>query len=132
MKRMVGVILVLGVLDFAYWWGQTVKPVGIIRAQLQAIDEGAYPQAYDYLSSTAKATLSFNEFVELIQNNSVVAETRDSTFLSRSMNGTNGTTATISGILEGYGSDVSDTHYRLVKEDDQWRIESFEWGPPRR
>lgn len=129
MQRMVRVIVVLGVLGFGYWWGQTVKPVGIIRAQLQSIDEGAYPQAYDYLSSTAKATLSFNEFVKLIQNNSVVAETRDSTFLSRSMNGA---TATIGGILEGYGLDVSDTQYRLVKEGDQWRIESFEWGPPRR
>jgi hypothetical protein len=129
MQRAAGVLVVLGALGFGYWWGQSLKPVDMIRAQLHAIDEGEYPQAYDYLSSTAKAKLSFNEFVALIQNNSVVAETRNSIFLSRSMNGA---TATIGGILEGYGLDVSDALYIVVKEGDQWRIESFEWGPPRR
>ena len=129
MQRTAGVLVVLGALGFGYWWGQSLKPVDMIRAQLHAIDEGEYPQAYDYLSSTAKAKLSFNEFVALIQNNSVVAETRNSIFLSRSMNGA---TATIGGILEGYGLDVSDALYIVVKEGDQWRIESVEWGPPRR
>lgn len=124
-----GVVVLFGALGFGYWWGQSMKPVEMIRAQLRAIDEGEYPRAYDYLSSTAKAKLSFNEFVALIQNNNVVAETRNSSFLSRSMNGA---TATIGGILEGYGLEVSEARYIVVKQGDQWKIESFEWGPPRR
>lgn len=126
MQRMIGVIVVLGVLGFGYWWGQTLKPVRIIRDQLEAIDEGAYPQAYEYLSSTAKAKLSFNEFVNLISKNTAVMECRDSTFISRKVSGT---TAAISGVLEGYGIYRSDAMYVLVKENDQWKIERFEWNP---
>jgi hypothetical protein len=69
------------------------------------------------------------EFVALIQQNSIVMETRDSTFPSRTIDGA---TETISGVLEGYSEYVSDAKYLLVKEGDQWRIDSFQWGPPRR
>lgn len=104
-----------------------MKPVEMIRAQLRAIDEGEYPRAYDYLSSTAKAKLSFNEFVALIQNHNVVAETRNSSFLSRSINGATATIGgIIGGILEGYGLEVSEARYIVVKQGDQWKIESFE------
>lgn len=123
----IGIIVMLGALGVGHWWVRTVQPVGVIRAQLRAIDEGMYPQAYDYLSSTAKATWSFDEFVALIQYNPVVMETRVSTFSSRSVNGN---TATIGGVLEGYGLDVSEATYVLVKEGNQWRIENFAWGPP--
>jgi hypothetical protein len=129
MQRTAGVLVVLGALGFGYWWGQSLKPVDMIRAQLHAIDEGEYPQAYDYLSSTAKAKLSFNEFVALIQNkqrpsrkHAIVSSVTEHERRHRHH----------CGILEGYGLDVSDALYIVVKEGDQWRIESFEWGPPRR
>lgn len=122
------VLSMLGMLGCGYWWGQTLKPVGMIRAQLQAIEEGEYWRAYNYLSATAKENLSFGEFVALIQENSVVMEPRDSTFLSRNVDGA---TAIMSGVLEGYSEHVSDVRYVLVKEDDQWKIASFEWGAPR-
>ena len=69
--------------------------------------------SYQYLSSTAKAKLSFNEFVDLISKNSAVMECRDSTFTSRKISGT---TAAIRGVLEGYGIYRSDVVYVLVKE----------------
>lgn len=119
-------IVILGLLAVGYWWGQTLKPVRIIRDQLEAIDEGAYPQAYEYLSATAKAKLSFNEFVDLILKNTAVMECRDSTFISRKVSGTS---AAISGVLEGYGIYRSSAMYVLVKEHDQWKIERFEWSP---
>ena len=40
MQRTAGVLVVLGALGFGYWWGQSLKPVDMIRAQLHAIDEG--------------------------------------------------------------------------------------------
>lgn len=123
--RILAVLSMLGMLGFGYWWGQTLKPVGMIRAQLQAIEEGEYWRAYNYLSATTKENLSFDEFVALIQENSVVMEPRDSTFLSRNVDGT---IAIMSGVLEGYSEHVSDVRYVLVKEDDQWKITSFEWG----
>ena len=126
--RILAVLSMLGMLGFGYWWGQTLKPVGMIRAQLRAIEEGEYWRAYNYLSATAKENLCFDEFVALIQENSVVMEPRDSTFLSRNVDGT---IAIMSGVLEGYSEHVSDVRYVLVKEDDQWKITSFEWGTPR-
>lgn len=126
--RILAVLSMLGMLGFGYWWGQTLKPVEMIRAQLQTIEEGEYWRAYNYLSATAKENLSFGEFVALIQENSVVMEPRDSTFLSRNVDGT---IAIMSGVLEGYSEHVSDVRYVLVKEGDQWKIASFEWGTPR-
>lgn len=126
MQMVLMAIVILGLLAVGYRWGQTLKPLRIIRDQLEAIDEGAYPQAYEYLSSTAKAKLSFNEFVDLISKNSAVMECRDSTFTSRKISGT---TAAIRGVLEGYGIYRSDVVYVLVKENDQWKIERFEWNP---
>lgn len=53
-------------------------PVRTVRIQLQLIDESAYPQAYDYFSSSAGSTLAFDEFVEDILEDHVVMEVRDS------------------------------------------------------
>ena len=121
-------IFVVGMLVLGYWWGQTVKPVGIIRAHLQAIEDGEYGKAYSYLSLRAQEQVSYDEFVTLIQENSVVMEPRGSTFLSRKVNGN---TASINGFVEGYSEYVSDVRYVLVKEAHQWKIVRFEWGVPR-
>lgn len=108
--------------------GETLQPVDMVRAQLRSIEDGEYGQAYGYLSARAKEQVSYDEFVALIQGNTVVMEPRDSTFQSRHVNGS---TATIRGVLEGYGGYVSDVGYVLVKDVDQWRIASFEWSAPR-
>lgn len=121
------VLSMLGMLGFGYWWVHTLKPVGMIHAQLQAIEEGEYWRAYNYLTAMAKETLAFDEFVALIQNNSVVMEPRESTFLSRTVDGD---TAIMSGVLRGYSDHVSAVRYVLVMEEGQWKIASFEWGTP--
>jgi len=111
-----------------YSWGQTFYAVRTVRDQLKAIDEGLYPQAYNYLSSSAKAKLSFREFVALIEKNSVVREGFLSTFPRQK---TVGSTVTISGVLRGYSQYSTEAEYLLVKEGDDWKIDGVEWGPPR-
>ena len=76
----------------------------------------------------AKTTLPFEEFVALIQNNSVVMETRSASFPLRTREGP---TAIISGMLTGYGALISQVSYIVVQEKDQWKIQSFHWAPPR-
>ncbi len=125
--QILALVSIVAMLVFGYWWGQTVKPVGMIRAQLQAIEDGEYRKAYGYLSARAKEQVSYEEFVRLIQENSVVMEPRDSTFLSRKVDGT---IAVITGSLEGYGGYVSEVEYVLVKEANEWRIATFEWDIP--
>ena len=69
-----------------YWWIRTYESVEVVQSQLAAIGK-AISQAYDYLSSMAKTTLPFEEFVALIQNNSVVMETRSVSFPLRTREG---------------------------------------------
>lgn len=123
--KLVGFLIVV-MLMYAWWWPQTKSPVGIVRDQLYAIEEGLYPQAYNYLSSSARGKLSFTDFVALIGNNSVVRETLDSTFRSREMADQR---TTVRGVVKGYGGFHSAPEYVLVKEDGQWKIDHFEWGP---
>lgn len=125
--HILALVSIVAMLAFGYWWGQTIKPVGVIRAQLQAIEDGEYKKAYSYLSARAKELVSYEAFVRLIQGNSVVMEPRDSTFLSRKVDGT---IAAITGSLEGYGGYVSEVEYVLVKEANEWRIATFDWGIP--
>ncbi len=120
------VVLALG-LAAGYWWCRTAEPVGVIEDQLTAIEEGQYPRAYTYLSTSAQAAVTREEFVTAIQTNSVVMETRRISFRSRTRTGS---TATITGILTGYGHCTSEATYQLVKENGQWRIQHFHWSPP--
>ncbi|MBS0169520.1 MAG: DUF4864 domain-containing protein [Nitrospira sp.] len=128
MRAMCVVLVILGG-SAGYWWLRTYEPVTVIQEQLAAIDEGQYPRAYGYLSSTTKTTLSFEQFVALIQNNSVVMEIRETSFPTRVREGES---ARISGMLMGYGEMTCQASYVLMQEDGQWKIRSFQWAPPHR
>ena len=123
-------LLVLVLLGGAGWWfwGRTLEPVRVIRAQLEAIDKENYAQAYDYLAPTAKERLTARGFEALVRANSVVAKNYDSTFFSRKVENN---VATISGTVEGFDGQVSEVRYILVKEGDRWMIQSFSWSAPR-
>ncbi len=128
MRTMYLVLLAVGGIA-GYWWIRTYEPVRVIQEQLAAIDEGQYPQAYEYLSSASRARLTFEEFVTLVQHNSVVTEMRNASLPLRTRKGP---TAMISGVLMGYGHLTSQASYVLVQEAGQWKIQSFHWAPPRR
>lgn len=128
MRAMCLVLVALGGL-VGYWWLGTYEPVGVIQEQLAAIDEGQYPRAYEYLSSTTRATLTFEEFAAMVQNNSVVMEIRGTSLPTRAREGS---VAMIRGVLKGYGELTCQANYVLVLEEGEWRIQSFQWAPPRR
>ena len=127
MRAMCLVLVALGGL-VGYWWLRTYEPVGVIQEQLAAIDEGQYPRAYEYLSSATRATLAFEEFVAMVQKNSVVMEIRGTSLPTRAREGS---VAMISGVLKGYGELICQANYVLVLEEGEWRIQSFQWSPPR-
>src|SRR5437763_9591116 len=114
-------LIILVLLGGAGWWfwGRTLEPVRVIRAQLEAIDKENYGQAYDYLAPAAKEQLTANDFEALVRANSVVAKIYDSTFPSRTVKNN---IATISGAVEGFDGQVSEVRYVLVKEGDRWMI----------
>jgi len=116
-------------LGYGYWWVRTSEPVNVVLDQLRAVEEGQHWRAYEYLSASARKKLSLSEFRMLIEDNSILEDPYSIKFPSRSIEGN---TATISGVIEGYGEYSSDAKYVLIREEGQWRIESFEWGPLRR
>jgi hypothetical protein len=121
-KAVVVAVLLAGV---GWWfWGRTLEPVRVIRAQLAAISKEDYTQAYGFLSTPAKGRLTIQDFEALCRKNSSVMKSLDSTFFSRSIENN---TATISGSLTGLDGRVSEVEYTLVKEGDRWVIESFRW-----
>ena len=122
-KKLLILVLLGGV---AWWfWGRTLEPVRVIRAQLEAIDTGNYAQAYDYLSPAAKTQLTANDFEALVLATSVVSSNDGSTFLSRKVDNN---VATITGTLHGIDGQVLEVRYILVKEGDRWMIQSFTWS----
>lgn len=121
--RIVVVVVLLGGV-FWWLWGRTLEPVRVIRAQLQAINEGQYEQAYRYLSTDAQSRVSMEEFLALVRGNSRIMRTYDSTFLSRKIENN---VATIDGSVKGEDGQVSDVRYVLMKSGGQWMIQSFKW-----
>jgi Domain of unknown function (DUF4864) len=126
MRKQLIILVLLGGVGW-WFWGRTLEPVRVIRAQLEAIDKGNYTQAYDYLSPVAKKQLTVNDFVALVRATSVVSKNYASTFLSRKVENN---VATISGTLQGFEGQVREVRYILVKEGDRWMIQSFTWSPP--
>ena len=103
----------------------TVEPVKVIRAQLEAINQGDYARAYSYCSTAMKANLSQAEFTAFIEKNAVVLKAKDGTFNERNIS--NGV-ATIRGKLTGQSGAVATVRYTLVKENDRWVIQGVRLG----
>src|SRR5438034_5870868 len=119
-KRWLVLIVVLGL---GWWfWGRSLEPVGVIRAQLEAIKNGNFDDAYRYLTVAARAQVMPGQFEEQARNNSVVSRTLDSTFLYRNMGQD---IATIRGELLGEDGQRCDAEYQLIKVGDVWKIASF-------
>lgn len=121
----VGIFVVLFGSIFAFVWSLTGEPVKVIRAQLEAINQGDYARAYGYCSTAMKANLSQDEFTAFIEKNAVVMKTKDSTFSQRNIS--NGV-ATIRGKLTGQSGAVATVRFTLVKENDRWVIQGFRLG----
>ena len=121
------ILIAFLLLGLGYGWNRVTLPAQTIRGQLQLIDEGMYLQAYGYLSPSARNNLALDEFVAAVQHNHVVMEVRSSTLHSHIVNGI---TATVTGTLDGYGPEVSDVTYTLIKQEGRWTIATFNWSPP--
>jgi hypothetical protein len=127
MSKTLVIAVVLGTAGWWYW-GRTLEPVRVIRAQLEAIEKGDMSQAYGYLTPEAQRSIPITAFEARARGHSGVAKAYDSTFLTRHIEQN---VATISGTVDGYDGQVSNVSYVLIKEEGGWKIQSFNWSPPR-
>lgn len=67
-----GILVPFLALGLGYEWMRMMQPVRTVRTQVLLTEEGAYPQAYDALASSAKRNLAFEEFVAQSQQNHTI------------------------------------------------------------
>lgn len=121
------VVLSLGGCGALFWWvwKATEEPVKVIRAQLEAINQGDYVRAHSHFAAGLRAERSAEEFQSFVEANAAILKTRDSTFSSRKIENN---VATIRGTLTGQSGQVTPIRYTLVVENGRWVISSFRFG----
>lgn len=102
-------------------------PVGPIKGQLKAINNGDYEAAYTYCSKGFKGETSYDDFVGIIKENPQTFKSKSSSF--NQVNIKNGV-ATVSGTITGKDGTVTHMVYQLVKEEGKWKILNFNEGSP--
>lgn len=129
-KRRRWLWIVLGVLGFFILLigGCTVFLVNAVSAPIDAtneyvarLDDGDYQGAYDSLCSSARSSISAEDWIALVREGQP-GEITGYNFSSASVNSSGGvSTAEVSGTIE-FGSDVRTITYNLLEEDGEWRI----------
>lgn len=115
-------VVALGGLGIYSFYKTVSAPVGPIKGQLAAINEGDYEKAYSYCSNRFKEETSYDEFVQIIEENPQIFKSRKSSF--GEVNIKSGI-ATVTGTITGKDGTVTPMIYQLVKEKGKWKILYF-------
>lgn len=100
-------------------------PVGPIKGQLKAINDGDYKEAYSYCSDSFRDDTSYQEFVMIIEDNPQIFKSKESSFSNVRIENN---IATVSGTITGEDGTVTPMTYQLVKEKGYWEILNFHEG----
>lgn len=118
------VVAAVAILLFGKFFVALREPVKIVNSHLEAIKEGNYNRAYSYFDADYSRAHSQDQFRQYINGFSSALPYR-----SASMNKVNisGRQATIEGKIEGAAGQNILVRYKMRKENDRWRIVSFQW-----
>lgn len=123
-------LLILGLLIggaigiFVYFGYKSItKPVGTIKNHLQAINDGDIRKAYDdYTSKRFKEAMPYDQFAQLVEENSSVLKSKSSSFTNVQIE--NGV-AKVEGTITGKSGATAKATYELVQEEGEWKIQYF-------
>lgn len=122
-------LLILGLLVgggigiFVYMGYKSItKPIGTIKGQLQALNDGDINKAYDYSSTRFKEVMSYEQFKTFVEANSSVFKSKSSSFSNVKIE--NGV-AKIEGTITGESGTKAIATYELVNENGEWKIQYF-------
>jgi hypothetical protein len=108
----------------------TTTPVKVAKKQFEDIRQNNLQVAYDLFSSDAKVQVSFEEFQKFVSSFHLSdASTASISFNSRERKLQAGVDEAILGGKITLDGSVSNLEYILVKENDSWKILSFEIPP---
>lgn len=97
-----------------------------VRSQLNALRSGDYVKAYSYTSKDFQNSTSFDAFKIFIDRHPSLKNNKSSTFTSRKIENSEGE---VSGTLEATDGTTTPVQYRLIKENDHWKILSIRISP---
>ena len=97
-----------------------------VRSQLIALRSGDYVKAYSYTSKDFQNSTSFDAFKKFIDRYPSLKNNKDSTFTNRKVENGKGE---VSGTLEATDGTTTPVQYRLIKENDHWKIFSIQLSP---
>lgn len=97
-----------------------------VRSQLIALRAGDYVKAYSYTSKDFQNSTSFDAFKNFIDRYPSLKNNKDSTFTNRKIENNEGE---VSGTLEATDGTTTPIQYRLIKENDHWKILSIQVSP---
>ncbi len=100
------------------------NPVAPIKGQLAALNQGMIEKAYnDYTSREFRNATSFDAFKKIVDEHPEIFKSRSSSFSRVNVEGNK---ATVEGSITGQDGTVTRMRYKLVMEDSEWKIQSFE------
>jgi hypothetical protein len=104
----------------------TAAPEAAVHEFLAAAGAGDYERAYGYFSAPLKEKQSLESFQQAAQAQATMFKVKDTTFNSRSVD-LNG--AQLSGTLTLEAGTEVPASFKLVQENGQWRLISYQLGP---
>jgi hypothetical protein len=124
-----GLLIVLGACFFAVIFfvvkKATAGPEIVVHEFLSATAAGDYARAHDYFSAPLKEKQPLDKFQEAVQAQPSMFKVKDTTFNNRSVD-LNG--AKLGGTLTLESGTEVPASFELVKENDQWRLLSYQIG----
>lgn len=117
-KIVLGVVafLVLVIGSALFFTSDLIVP---IDAHLAALRAGDIRGAYEQTSSAFKQTTSLEQFAAFISTYPSLSKNKKASFSERSWEGSQGH---VKGTLTDESGGVLPVEFRLIKENDQWRI----------
>ncbi|MFH0969096.1 MAG: DUF4864 domain-containing protein [Patescibacteria group bacterium] len=116
----IGIFIVL----IIYWAFQATS--GIVKVsekQLNLIASGDFKGAYNLTSNEFQRSVSYDKFVNYVNNYEVLKNYKSHTFTSREIKGETGT---ITGTLSAKDGTVTPVKYQFIKENKEWKILSVD------
>lgn len=117
---------VIGAVIFFVVKSLTAEPEREARAFMAAAVAGDYASAHDYFSVPLKETQSLEAFTAAAKANPSLFDVKDVSFSNRSIDAASG--ATLEGTATLRAGTRVPISFRLVKENDKWKIISYHIG----
>jgi hypothetical protein len=123
--------LILIVVLFAFFAGKlffrVMDPPRVVKAQIKALNDGEYSDAYSYFSIEYRKKHNLGSFKSDIEAFSDVLPIEQDSLNRVTVENNK---ATVEGMLTGHNGVVFPVHYVLIREKREWKIDEYNWEPP--